>query len=195
MHPAVPCRPLCRHLYCLESNRACFRRLFSPDLFAAFIDIGAYQQQLQQYLPLANELHGLPAEQRQRLAAALDEARAAQAAGVKDAGGYRLLEVLGQGGFGVVYRACRCALLRAGVVQAVLLRAGIAAAVMQFPCRGSLMATRAEAPCQALACHDSFAQCATAKLDARSNRNAAGCMAMQTLCRVPLARVLYAQIA
>lgn len=134
--------PAARHLYCLESNRACFRRLFSPDLFAAFIDIGAYQQQLQQYLPLAQELHGLPAEQRQRLAAALEEARAAQAAGVKDAGGYRLLEVLGQGGFGAVYRACRCGLLRAGS----------AAAAIQFSWGNSLMAAHEDAPCQVVAC-------------------------------------------
>jgi hypothetical protein len=58
VHPAgIPeLLPPPRHLYCLEPNRPSFRRLFSPELFAAFIDIGGYQQQLQEYLALAAQV-------------------------------------------------------------------------------------------------------------------------------------------
>ena len=50
-----------RFVFSTERNRQIFRRLFPPDLFAAFIDVGHYTREIERYLPLAQALAKLPA--------------------------------------------------------------------------------------------------------------------------------------
>mgnify|MGYP002832533077 CR=1 FL=1 len=48
-----------------------FRRLFPPDLFAAFIDVGHYTRELGRYLPLAKSLGKLSTDTRAKMVEAL----------------------------------------------------------------------------------------------------------------------------
>jgi len=38
-----------RYVYSVERNRKVFKRLFPPDLFAAFIDVGHYESDIEHY--------------------------------------------------------------------------------------------------------------------------------------------------
>jgi len=99
------CRAL-RYVYSMERNRKLFRRLFPPDLFAAFIDVGQYVESVAHYVPIAAQLAGLSAEARAKIAEALgdvntDKGRGAEQLYVRD---YAVQELLGKGGFGSVYQ-------------------------------------------------------------------------------------------
>lgn len=41
-----------RYVYSVERNRKVFKRLFPPDLFAAFIDVGHYESDIEHYQEL-----------------------------------------------------------------------------------------------------------------------------------------------
>ncbi|KAJ9514817.1 hypothetical protein QJQ45_028486, partial [Haematococcus lacustris] len=120
-----------RFLFSMERNRKVFKRLFPPDLFAAFIDLGHYNASLGAYsslvmrlgaaancefcsllLPLLLPLHlspDLSDKQRSALAAALDDVSAdregAEVVRTVRGGQYALIEMLGKGGYGAVWKA------------------------------------------------------------------------------------------
>ena len=48
-----------RFLFSMERNRRLFKRLFPPDLFEKFIDIGHYKKDLNCYRPLVDMLNSL----------------------------------------------------------------------------------------------------------------------------------------
>ena len=47
-----------RYLFSVERNRKAFKRLFPPDLFAAFIDVGHYNTSLAAYASLVQRFEG-----------------------------------------------------------------------------------------------------------------------------------------
>ncbi|XP_013394650.1 serine/threonine-protein kinase Nek10 isoform X4 [Lingula anatina] len=92
-----------RFLFSVERNRRLFKRMFPPELFEMFIDIGHYVRDISAYKPLVDKLNGLPAEQ-------IDEIRENILQTNKDktpnkfVGEYALIEHLGSGAFGSVYK-------------------------------------------------------------------------------------------
>ncbi|GLC33389.1 Serine/threonine-protein kinase Nek10 [Pleodorina starrii] len=95
-----------RYLFSVERNRKMFKRLFPPELFAAFIDAGHYNAQLIAYAPLVKQFEELSEKQRLGVSAALDDVSVArEGSGLRSVGGYVILEMLGKGAFGAVYKA------------------------------------------------------------------------------------------
>ena len=116
-----------------ERVRVAFKTLFPPDLFAAFIDVGQYEPELERYEAVASRWLGLADASARRFADALEQTRAARASALDGfafddwgarllAGeaprerpasaprvvrGYALVECLGEGAFGKVHRAYR----------------------------------------------------------------------------------------
>ena len=92
-----------RFIFSTERNRKIFRRLFPPDLFAQFIDIGHFVRELDCYIPLALQLSKLSAEARAKVQEALDDINVVKGSSrhyIKD---YAVVELLGKGAFGSVY--------------------------------------------------------------------------------------------
>ena len=48
-----------RFLFSMERNRRLFKRLFPPDLFEMFIDIGHYKRDMAAYRPLVDKINSL----------------------------------------------------------------------------------------------------------------------------------------
>ena len=96
-----------RFAFSVERNRRMFKRLFPPSLFAAFIDVGHYKQDMAPYRALARAWRSLGDEEARAAAAAFEEIDATRggAARARAVGEYALTEILGQGAFGRVYRA------------------------------------------------------------------------------------------
>jgi NIMA (never in mitosis gene a)-related kinase len=117
-----------RLLFCVERNRKVFKRLFSPDLFALFIDVGHYVMKLDSYLPLVAVFNSVrcfhdtnncviqclnlshfdlkqtsPASRASTIAA-FDDLKSAKESDRRVIGGYVVEEVLGKGAFGTVYQ-------------------------------------------------------------------------------------------
>lgn len=97
---------LLRFLFSAERNRRYFKRLFPPDLFSRFIDIGHYRSDLNVYIRLARALHFLTPAAFQRLQNAVEETNISKQPR-RHVANYGLLEKLGEGSFGCVYRAVR----------------------------------------------------------------------------------------
>ena len=62
---------LLRFLFSLERNRRHFKRMFPPQLFAAFIDVGHYEFDQKKYRPLVDALNALTDAERRRLRQAI----------------------------------------------------------------------------------------------------------------------------
>lgn len=93
-----------RFVFSMERNRTVFRRIFPPDLFAAFIDVGHYEEELQHYAPLSDRLAALPSEARVKIIEALEDINAVKGDQQKWVRDYAVQELLGRGGFGSVYQ-------------------------------------------------------------------------------------------
>lgn len=94
-----------RFVFSTERNRTIFRRLFPPDMFGAFIDLGHYVRELGRYQPLAQQLARISAETRLRMQEALADINMIKGNSrhyIKD---YAVQELLGKGAFGSVYQA------------------------------------------------------------------------------------------
>lgn len=92
-----------RFLFSIERNRKIFKRLFPPELFGLFIDVGHYRADLAGYSSMVDFVNGL---QKAGLASLSSSVRDLDlnkepTRMVRD---YGLLEKLGQGAFGCVYR-------------------------------------------------------------------------------------------
>ena len=92
-----------RYLFSTERNRKVFRRLFPPDLFAAFIDVGHYVADLHAYARLAELLSALPDEGRAKVLEALDDINVIKGPS-RQVREYFIQEMLGKGAFGCVYQ-------------------------------------------------------------------------------------------
>ncbi|KPP70294.1 serine/threonine-protein kinase Nek10-like [Scleropages formosus] len=92
-----------RFLFSVERNRPLFKRLFSADMFAAFIDIGHYVRDIAAYEALQEKVSALSEEElsslRENIARmSLDRSP------LKVVNGYAILDHLGSGAFGSVFK-------------------------------------------------------------------------------------------
>uniref|UniRef100_A0A8C9SC81 NIMA related kinase 10 n=1 Tax=Scleropages formosus TaxID=113540 RepID=A0A8C9SC81_SCLFO len=92
-----------RFLFSMERNRPLFKRLFSADMFAAFIDIGHYVRDIAAYEALQEKVSALSEEElsslRENIARmSLDRSP------LKVVNGYAILDHLGSGAFGSVFK-------------------------------------------------------------------------------------------
>ena len=93
-----------RFIFSTERNRKIFRRLFPPDLFAAFIDVGHYTRELGRYLPLAKSLGKLSTDTRAKMVEALADINVIKGPSRHYIRDYAVQELLGKGAFGNVYQ-------------------------------------------------------------------------------------------
>jgi len=93
-----------RFVFSTERNRKIFQRLFPPDLFAAFIDVGHYVHALECYLRLAQQLGKLTAETRARMQEAMADINVFKGPASHKIRDYAVQELLGKGAFGSVYQ-------------------------------------------------------------------------------------------
>eukprot|EP00730_Choanoeca_flexa_P019189 TRINITY_DN9365_c0_g1_i1.p1 TRINITY_DN9365_c0_g1~~TRINITY_DN9365_c0_g1_i1.p1 ORF type:complete len:1046 (+),score=140.85 TRINITY_DN9365_c0_g1_i1:87-3224(+) len=94
---------LLRFLFAVVSNRRYFKRIFPPDLFAKFIDIGHYKYDLALYRPLAKALGQLSTKGVAKLQRGIQETNITLEPN-KRIRCYNIFEVLGSGSFGRVFR-------------------------------------------------------------------------------------------
>ncbi|KAK9804225.1 hypothetical protein WJX72_002077 [[Myrmecia] bisecta] len=98
---------LLRYLFSVERNRKMFKRMFPPELFAAFIDMGNYAHALPAYLPLVKRWEALETSALAAFSAALEEINLDKSAERRTVRNYVLLELLGRGAYGSVHKARR----------------------------------------------------------------------------------------
>ncbi|XP_070565235.1 serine/threonine-protein kinase Nek10-like [Ptychodera flava] len=92
-----------RFLFSMERNRQLFKRLFPPDLFEKFIDIGHYVRDIKKYDELVNKLNSLSAEHLQEIEEHFQDSNQNKEP-TRYIGNYAVYEHLGTGAFGSVYK-------------------------------------------------------------------------------------------
>ena len=112
---------LLRFLFSAERNRRFFKRLFPPDLFSWFIDVGHYEGQLAVYHNLVKHLYRMTANAIERMEGAVAETNVNMRPS-RHVRSYGLLEKLGEGSFGCVYRAVRAGSEHVYAVKEIPLR-------------------------------------------------------------------------
>jgi NIMA (never in mitosis gene a)-related kinase len=83
-----------RFLFALVSNRRFFKRMFPPDLFAKFIDVGHYKYDLALYRPLAKVVGQLTPRGLAKLTSGIQETNVTLAP-TKRIRNYNIFETLG----------------------------------------------------------------------------------------------------
>ncbi|XP_053343859.1 serine/threonine-protein kinase Nek10 [Clarias gariepinus] len=92
-----------RFLFSMERNRHLFKRLFPPELFEMFIDIGHYVRDISSYAPLQERISVLSTEELDGLKERI-EAVNQNRPPLKVINGYSVLHPLGSGAFGTVFK-------------------------------------------------------------------------------------------
>uniref|UniRef100_A0A9J2Q1Q4 Protein kinase domain-containing protein n=1 Tax=Ascaris lumbricoides TaxID=6252 RepID=A0A9J2Q1Q4_ASCLU len=94
-----------RLLFCLERNRHFFRRVFQPEFYEQFIDIGHYVHELTAYAPLVDSYRNIIKTVPKDTVLSCWDTADQQRAPIALIGQYAVIEQLGAGAFGCVYRA------------------------------------------------------------------------------------------
>ncbi|XP_067305596.1 serine/threonine-protein kinase Nek10 [Pseudorasbora parva] len=92
-----------RFLFSMERNRHHFKRLFSPELFAMFIDVGHYVRDIAAYEPLQKKIALLTEEELDVLKESIETVNQNRPP-LRVINGYAVLEHLGSGAFGSVFK-------------------------------------------------------------------------------------------
>ncbi|XP_066500485.1 serine/threonine-protein kinase Nek10 [Hoplias malabaricus] len=92
-----------RFLFSMERNRHLFKRLFPPELFEMFIDIGHYVRDIAAYEPLQEKISRFSTEELDGLRERI-EAVNQNRPPIKVINGYSILDHLGSGAFGSVFK-------------------------------------------------------------------------------------------
>ncbi|TSK20153.1 Serine/threonine-protein kinase Nek10 [Bagarius yarrelli] len=95
-----------RFLFSMERNRHLFKRLFPPELFEVFIDIGHYVRDIKAYVPLQERISALSTEELDGLRESI-EAVNQNRPPLKVINSYSILHPLGSGAFGTVFKVCK----------------------------------------------------------------------------------------
>ncbi|XP_066301815.1 serine/threonine-protein kinase Nek10-like [Branchiostoma lanceolatum] len=92
-----------RFLFSMERNRQLFKRLFPPDLFEMFIDIGHYIRDINAYKEVVDKLNSLPKDQIQVIQQRIFDTNQNKEPNTFIST-YAVYELLGSGAFGNVYK-------------------------------------------------------------------------------------------
>ncbi|XP_019613435.1 PREDICTED: serine/threonine-protein kinase Nek10-like [Branchiostoma belcheri] len=92
-----------RFLFSMERNRQLFKRLFPPDLFEMFIDIGHYIRDINAYKQVVDKLNSLPKDQLQVIQQRIFDTNQNKEPNTFISN-YAVYELLGSGAFGNVYK-------------------------------------------------------------------------------------------
>ncbi|MCJ8745494.1 hypothetical protein PDJAM_G00130730 [Pangasius djambal] len=92
-----------RFLFSMERNRHLFKRLFPPELFEMFIDIGHYVRDIAAYVPLQERISMLSTEELDGLKERIEVVNQNRPP-LKVINGYSILDPLGSGAFGSVFK-------------------------------------------------------------------------------------------
>ena len=94
-----------RFLFSVERNRALFKRLFFPQLFEMFIDVGHYTTDIKSYIPMVHLINSQQSQVSQigNMKAALEDINLNKKV-FNFVGNYAILELLGKGAFGKVFK-------------------------------------------------------------------------------------------
>ncbi|GMR44328.1 hypothetical protein PMAYCL1PPCAC_14523, partial [Pristionchus mayeri] len=97
------CFRVLRLLFSMERNRHFFKKVFEPDMFGKFIDVGHYVQDLSEYQELARDfIRLMKNEETEKIITAWDTLNQEKTP-LGEVGEYELLQQLGAGAFGCVY--------------------------------------------------------------------------------------------
>ncbi|CAM4696395.1 unnamed protein product [Leuciscus chuanchicus] len=92
-----------RFLFSMERNRHHFKRLFSPELFEMFIDVGHYVRDITAYEPLQEKITLLTEEELDVLRESIETVNQNRPP-LRVINGYAVLDHLGSGAFGSVFK-------------------------------------------------------------------------------------------
>ncbi|XP_078571956.1 serine/threonine-protein kinase Nek10-like isoform X1 [Branchiostoma floridae x Branchiostoma japonicum] len=92
-----------RFLFSMERNRQLFKRLFPPDLFEMFIDIGHYIRDINAYKQVVDKLNSLPKDQIEVIQQRIFDTNQNKEPNTFIST-YAVYELLGSGAFGNVYK-------------------------------------------------------------------------------------------
>uniref|UniRef100_UPI00398F423F serine/threonine-protein kinase Nek10 isoform X3 n=1 Tax=Pristiophorus japonicus TaxID=55135 RepID=UPI00398F423F len=92
-----------RFLFSMERNRQLFKRLFPPDMFEMFIDVGHYARDIHAYVNLVTKLNSLPTDELKQITENIEGVNQNKAP-TKFIGNYAILDYLGSGAFGNVFK-------------------------------------------------------------------------------------------
>uniref|UniRef100_A0A9J8C2F9 NIMA-related kinase 10 n=2 Tax=Cyprinus carpio TaxID=7962 RepID=A0A9J8C2F9_CYPCA len=92
-----------RFLFSMERNRHHFKRLFSPELFEVFIDVGHYVRDISAYEPLQEKIALLSEDELDVLRESIETVNQNRAP-LRVINGYAVLDHLGSGAFGSVFK-------------------------------------------------------------------------------------------
>lgn len=93
-----------RYLYSLERNRKFFKKIFSPAIFASFIDVGNYNKDIRAYQETLHMLNNLTSTEIDAMEVSILEMKDLGFSGtIKNIGGYTVTEIIGKGAYGIVY--------------------------------------------------------------------------------------------
>lgn len=87
----------------MERNRQQFKRLFPPELFSPFIDVGHYVRDLTAYQSLVDKVNAFSKDQTDSLDICI-QATNENKRPTFSIGHYAVYELLGSGAFGTVYK-------------------------------------------------------------------------------------------
>ncbi|XP_048464489.1 serine/threonine-protein kinase Nek10 [Rhincodon typus] len=90
-----------RFLFSMERNRQLFKRLFPPDMFEMFIDVGHYARDIHAYENLVTKLNSLTTDELKQITENIEGVNQNKAP-TKFIGNYAILDYLGSGAFGNV---------------------------------------------------------------------------------------------
>ncbi|TRY60200.1 hypothetical protein DNTS_006760, partial [Danionella cerebrum] len=92
-----------RFLFSMERNRHHFKRLFSPELFEMFIDVGHYVREISAYEPLQQKIMQLSTDELEILRESIESVNQNRPP-LRVINQYAVLEHLGTGAFGSVFK-------------------------------------------------------------------------------------------
>ena len=96
-----------RFLYSIERNRKVFKKVFPPQVFASFIDVGNYLKEVVAYQPTLTLINALSEEEVQQMEQNINQMKDASDNAPREIGGYLVGEFIGKGAFGYVYEATK----------------------------------------------------------------------------------------